>query len=232
MAGPVLTRGLTNFQRQLNTAFPLRVLPDGWIGNQAHKLHTSGHNADDTAGSKPAWNGDPDATPEVRALDLSAKFGDGVTGLILVNHLIGLRNLGQVIRYLIHMGKIWHVNAGFAPAPYAGDNPHTEHVHAEGAWTQAGDNNSTFDFRLEDIPVALNSADRAFITSIIDDVVDRAAEKVWGHRFPRVDLQAGQTPTVSAGALLQFSEHTVNDAADRVIVALQDNAPPPPPPAG
>jgi hypothetical protein len=161
MATPVRTKGLRNLQRQMDARFPNRVKPDGWIGNEEHRKRISGHNPDDTAGSKPAWNGDPDSVPEVRAIDVAADLGDGWRGRDLVAHLITLPNLGTVVRYLIHEGQIWHSRTGFQPEDFDGD-AHTGHVHVEGAWSQAGDENETYDFHLERImaePTAAQIAD-------------------------------------------------------------------------
>lgn len=163
----VLTAGLRNLERQLDAAFPDRVRPDGWIGDEAHRKRTSGHNPDDTPGSKPAWDGDPDSVAEVRALDVAADLGDGVTGQQLVDHLIRLPGLARVIRYLIHRGRIWHERNGFAPEPFDGD-PHSDHVHVEGAWSQAGDNDGSFDYQLEEIYVTPET-----IAKIADAVIAR-----------------------------------------------------------
>lgn len=225
---PRKTAGLVNLQRQLDAAFPNRKRPDGWIADAAH-TGVSGHHPDDTPGEKPSWNGDPDTLQEVRSLDVAADLGDGVTGRQLVNHLIRLPQLATVIRYLIHDRKIYHSRVNFQPATYTGASPHTEHIHIEGAFTQAADNNTTYDYRLQEIPVALTPADKAFITEQIDKAVSKVAADVWARQFDRVDAQPGQTAKVTAGALLQFSEKTVREEADRVIAALQDNAPPPPP---
>lgn len=165
-----LTAGLRNLQRQLGDAFPDRALPDGTIGDRAHQGRTSGHNPDDTAGSKPAWNGDPDRTAEIRALDVKADLGPGVDAQAVVDHIRALPGLATVLRYMIFNHRIYHVREGFAAAPYAGANAHEEHVHFEGAWTQAADRNDTFDYRLERVPVALTEADKNWIKAELGKV--------------------------------------------------------------
>lgn len=163
----VKTANLINLQRQLDLAFPKRKGPDGWIGNDIHWLRISGHNPDDTPGSKPAWDGDPDSIAEVRALDVAADLGDpDVTSTELVRHLVALPGIATVFRYFIHKGFIYHVRDGYNPVAFDGD-PHAGHIHAEGAWTQAADNNSTFDFRLDDL-VSLSAADKTWLISTID----------------------------------------------------------------
>jgi hypothetical protein len=164
----VKTKNTQNLQRQLDEAFPLRHKPDGWLGDLAHRGRTSGHNADDTAGSKPAWDGDPDRIPEVRALDVSAELDPGVDSMAVINHLRKLPRFDTVCRYLIHRGKIFHARTGFTPQDYdGGSNPHDHHFHYEGAWSQAADNNDTFDFRLGEVPMALTEGDKKWISAEI-----------------------------------------------------------------
>jgi hypothetical protein len=166
----ILTLGLQNLRRQVNEAFPDRdKRSDGWIGDAAHQAHTSGHNPDDTTGSKPAWDGDPDSTQEVRAWDCDSDFGPGVDAQDVVDHLRRVPGLDSVIRYMIYNRRIYHSRVDFAGQPYEGA-PHDEHVHFEGAWSQAADNNTTFNYRLEMIPMPLTDAD---IDKIADAVVDR-----------------------------------------------------------
>src|SRR5690348_18451057 len=73
MANWQLTRGLQNLRAQVDAAFPDRdTTSDGTIGDKAHQAETSGHNPDDTPGSRPEWNGDDDANAEVRAWDMDS----------------------------------------------------------------------------------------------------------------------------------------------------------------
>lgn len=167
---PVLTKGLRNLRDQVNEAFPDRdKTTDGWIGDDAHRAHTSGHNPDDTPGSKPAWDGDPDSDPEVRAWDMDADLRDpDVSTQDYIDHLTSLPNLGLVLRYVIFDRKIYHVRTGFQPEPYNEDDPHTNHVHHEGAKTQAGDENDTFDFKLGELMAAPTADENA--TALIKKV--------------------------------------------------------------
>lgn len=181
-----LTLGLQNLRRQVDVMFPGRdKQSDGTIGDAAHRATTSGHNPDDSAGSRPAWNGDPDSRPEIRAWDMDSDLGGGVKTQVVVDHVRKLAGLSSVLRYLIYNRKIYHSDVGFAPAPYTGESAHTEHVHFEGAWTQTADDNQSFNFRLEAIPVALTAADKTWIKATIDAAVKSAVDRRVGDVVPR-----------------------------------------------
>lgn len=175
MAASRKTAGMRNFERQLDAAFPDRARPDGWIGDQAHRGRTSSHNPDDTRGSRPEWNGDPDRVPEVRAVDVAKNLGPGVAMATIVDHLRALPKLGTVVRYLIFDGKIYHERNDFRPADFDGD-PHRDHLHVTFAFTQAADDNTSFDYRFEEIPVALTDADKAFIRQTVTEAVGRVLD--------------------------------------------------------
>lgn len=184
-----LTAGLQNLLDQINAFAPGRDhASDGTIGDAAHQAEVSGHNPDDTAGSKAEWNGDPDSDPEVRALDVDSDFRNGVTAQTVVDHIRALRP-SSVLRYMIYNRVIYTAAAGWQGAPYTGASAHTEHVHFSGAYSQASDNDTTYNYRLEEIPVALTDDDKAFITAQIATVTARDA------------AQADGTPTSKVGRL-------------------------------
>jgi hypothetical protein len=215
----VLTAGLSNLRSQVDEAFPGRDrTSDGWIGNKPHQATTSGHNPDDTPGARPAWNGDPDNVREVRAWDMDNQLAPGFDAQVLVDHVRRLPGVAGVLRYIIYDRKIYHSRVGFAPAPYTGDSPHTEHVHFEGAWSQAGDNNRSFDFHLEEIPVALTSDDKQWIVDQLHALVD----KVWAERLD-VDVTAKGVNQQPAGSVLAYTSsehHRIEEKVDQVLAKL------------
>jgi hypothetical protein len=183
-----LTQGLKNLRDQVNAAFPNRdKASDGTIGDTAHQAETSGHNPDDTSGARPEWNGDPDSTPEVRAWDMDSDLRAApATAQQLVDHLRALPGLSSVLRYMIFSRKIYRASNGWRPEEYTGASAHTEHIHFSGAQTQAADNNTSFDYRLEEIPVALTDADKSWLAGQLNALVD----KVWDERIGNANYPA------------------------------------------
>lgn len=210
----VLTAGLQNLRRQVDEAFPGRDrTTDGWIGDTAHQARTSGHNPDDAQGSAAAWNGDPDTTPEVRAWDMDVDLRDA-RAQVLVDHVRQLPGLAAVLRYMIFDHHEYHARNGFVPIPYTGDDPHTNHVHFEGAWTQAADQNTSFNYRLEAIPVALTADDKKWISDLISTV----ATRVWAAPLD-IDTTAGVNKQ-AAGSVLAYTSsehHRIEEKVDKVL---------------
>lgn len=175
MANWDLTDGLKNLRAQVNEAFPDRdKTSDGTIGDAAHQAGTSSHNPDDSPGNKgkPEWNGDSDANAEVRAWDMDSDLrAVPATAQQVVDHIRKLPGVSAVLRYMIYNRRIYRASNGWAPEAYDGPSAHTEHIHFTGQFTQAADNNTSFDYRLEEIPVALTSADKTWISQQINAAV-------------------------------------------------------------
>lgn len=151
MVNWVLTRGMQNLLNQINAWAPDRdKTSDGTIGDYAHTQEKSGHNPDDTSAHNAEWDGDSDNVPEVRAIDIDANFRNGISAQKLVDHIVGLKP-SSVLRYVIYNRRIWEAKNDWNDRPYDGASAHTEHIHFSGAYTDASDNNSTYNFRLEEI---------------------------------------------------------------------------------
>lgn len=147
-----LTPGMKNLGNQINARFVKRYGDsDGAAGDAAHKTHPSGHNRDDTPGSKPSWE-DADSKPDIRAIDVDSTLNDpDVSPQELVDHIRKLPSLASVLRFMIFNYKMYHKDNNFNPTPYSGSSPHTEHIHFEGAYTESADQNTTYDFRLYEL---------------------------------------------------------------------------------
>lgn len=102
------------------------------IGNEAHKDSPSGHNEDDTAGSKPERE-DADSNPEHRAIDVM--IGPAFTAdeaESLVQKLIRRPANQRRLIYVIYNRRIWQKKNGWVEEYYGKSDPHTNHVHESG----------------------------------------------------------------------------------------------------
>lgn len=223
-----MTLGLQNMRRQTDEAFPNRdKTSDGGIGDEAHRLRKSGHNPDDTPGSKPTWDGDPDTLPEWRAWDMDADLRTaGVTTQQYVDHVRHLPGLASEVRFIIFDGKIYQAVNGFVAETYHGDDQHREHVHVEGTYTQAADNNTTFNFRLEEIPVPLTEADKKWLAAEIDKAATAAAGRVWATKLADPYDNDGSRRELTAGTWLQYVPSRGQVA--EVLTAVEALTPPAP----
>ena len=102
------------------------------IGNAAHKLETSDHNEDDTAGSR-AEQSDADSNPEHRAIDImvgpafTKADGDALVAALLRDPAARAR-----LKYIIWYGYIWTRSSGWQKVKYTRSDQHTNHVHVSG----------------------------------------------------------------------------------------------------
>lgn len=104
--------------KQLDTLFPNRMKPDGWIGDAAHAARKSDHN--------------PNAAGVVQALDVSHDPANGLDGGSLADKLLASRD--PRIKYVISNGRIGasYATGGAMPytwRPYTGANSHHAHFH-------------------------------------------------------------------------------------------------------
>lgn len=129
-----LTTALTRLRSDFNTRFPSRLkTSDGWIGDYQHQQNKSGHNPDDTSGSKPEYT-DPDAKAEVRAIDVDKDLNDpgGVTMQQCCDAIRNTERDRKRLAYMIYKGRIASQSSGWAWQTYTGSNPHNEHAHFSG----------------------------------------------------------------------------------------------------
>lgn len=213
MATWKLTDGLQNLRSQVNACFPDRdKTSDGTIGDAAHAAGTSGHDPDDVPNSHAEWNGDPDSSPEVRAWDMDSDLGGAVTAQQLVDHLRALPGLSSVIRYMIYNRRMYHERSGFAPTTYTGASAHTEHVHFSGAWAQAADENTTFDYHLEDLMTAVDLTPTA-VAAVRDAILN-------GHVIPNPDGTATKVSLAGVVVPAYREAQSASNQADKIVALL------------
>lgn len=109
------------------------------IGDAAHKLSPSGHNEDDTPGSKPELE-DADRNPEHRAIDIM--LGSSFTRASadsLVAALLADPSARSRMYYIIWNGYEWSRSSGWVKKKYYGSDQHTDHVHVSG-WAADDEN--------------------------------------------------------------------------------------------
>ncbi|MEU5938633.1 hypothetical protein ABZ807_05495 [Micromonospora sp. NPDC047548] len=109
------------------------------IGDDAHKLRPSGHNEDDTPGSRPELE-DSDNRPEHRAIDImiGPKFTKADADA-LVARLLADPKARARLYYIIWNGYQWSRSSGWKKTKYNGSDQHTDHVHASG-WATDDEN--------------------------------------------------------------------------------------------
>lgn len=98
------------------------------IGDDAHKLRTSDHNEDDTAGSRAAQS-DSDTKPEHRAIDvmLGSSF-NRTQALALINEILANARLKARLWYINFENWQWSRSNGWVRRDNS-DDPHPTHIH-------------------------------------------------------------------------------------------------------
>ncbi|MDG4762376.1 hypothetical protein [Micromonospora sp. WMMD710] len=149
------------------------------IGDAAHKASASGHNEDDTPGSRPELE-DADNRPEHRAIDimLGPKFTKADADA-LVARLVADPKARARLYYVIWNGYIWSRSNGWRKTKYTGADQHTGHVHASG-WA-ADDENAG--------PWPAVAARTSSTSSTEDDMTAKASSiiEAWGVGDPSVE---------------------------------------------
>jgi hypothetical protein len=191
MAGWILVPCLVQLRDEFNEIAPNRAKgADGSIGDQAHADRTSDHNPDET-GAVPIR--DADSTNEVHALDITTDLNQpGLTLEMVVQHIIRRCRSGAEnrLRYIIFNRRIWAADENWIQQTYAGTNdPHTGHAHFSASYVSAREA-STASWHLEDIPVALTSDDKSWLSAQIKAAVAAPLD---------LDKQGDGTPTSDIG---------------------------------
>lgn len=167
MADWVLIPSLKRLFAEFNAIAPNRdKSSDGSIGDTAHQHEVSDHNPDET-GSVPIH--DADHVNEVHAIDVDNNLNESdLTMEKVVQFLLKRVRSGaeKRLRYIIYNRRIWEASSGWVQKPYRGASPHTEHAHFSASYNSTLEA-STASWHLEDIPVALTAADKAWISAEI-----------------------------------------------------------------
>jgi len=226
----MLTPGMKNLGNQINRVFINRDgTSDGAIGDYAHQQGKSGHNPDDTSHHNAEWDSDSDNIPEVRAIDVDSNLGDEVSAQALVDHIRKLPNVGTVLRYIIYNRKIYSASNGWNPQPYTGPSPHTEHIHFSGQYSNAADSNTSFNYKLEDIPMALNAADKTWIIQQINAAVSGVKTSVGNPLDLNEKIGDKANPARTVGDvfrdLAKLRGYLVGDEKDTTNAEISSDAP-------
>lgn len=115
---PRLVVSLRRLAREVDRLWPdRRGESDGWLGDTSHAARPSDHN--------------PDGKGRVHALDVTAV---GIVPTALVRAAVHHPST----EYVIWNRQIYSRWAEFTPRPYAGPNPHTNHVHISVSRSKVG----------------------------------------------------------------------------------------------
>jgi|SRR6185436_150032 len=175
----VLVEPLKDFRTQLNVEAPERdTESDGSVGDWQHQQGDSDHNPDDTGKGNAGWDGDPDSTEEVRAIDVDKDFNADFTPAEFLAHLLKYCRNGTFwwIRYIIFEGHIYHKNVNnYEKRVYTGENKHDHHFHISSDHTQKADNYKAANYRFEELST-LNQQDRDWLASLVRTEVAKAVQ--------------------------------------------------------
>lgn len=185
---------------------------DGSIGDAAHRAEVSDHNPDET-GSVPIH--DADKVNELHAIDVDDDLRESdLTMEKCVQFLVGRCNSGAEsrLRYIIYNRRIWSASSGWVQKTYTGASAHTEHAHFSASYDSKHEA-STASWHLEDIPVALTSADKDWIKSVIGAAVTTIGADL--------DKVPAGTVTKMRQAELALSDTNTNLIAAQITAAVE-----------
>jgi hypothetical protein len=206
-----LTPGMKNLGNQFNRRWPGRDgASDGAWGDYQHQQGTSGHNPDDTQYHNAEWDGDSDNKQEIRAIDVDNTLNDpDVNMQMVIDHMRKLPGLSSVIRYMIYNRKIYKASNGFNPENYTGASAHTEHAHFSGAYTDASDENKTFDFKFDELGEDMPTA-------------EEIASAVWNYKITDFVDTANPKRQLTAATWLGYSDGRRNDEMNNTNARAKD----------
>jgi hypothetical protein len=219
MAGWILVGCLQELFAEFDRIAPHRDhASDGSIGDTVHQHEVSDHNPDET-GSVPIH--DADHVNEVHAIDVDDDLREaGLSMEAVVQFLLGRCRSGAEtrLRYIIYNRRIWQSDSGWKQSAYTGIFPHTEHVHFSASYVTAKEA-GTASWHLEDIPVALTTDDKKWITAQIQAVMQTkvtVGDEQW---------QAGTAIGYAARETFEVQRAlpTVDQIADAVAARLTAN---------
>lgn len=136
-----LIPSLTKLRAEFNALNPSRdKASDGWIGDPAHQATNSDHN--------------PDGNGDVHAIDVdeTGPWPNGITMEKMVQFILARCRSGAEARlkYIIYERRIWSASSSWAQQSYSGGNPHDQHAHFSGSYTNSHEA-STASWHLEDL---------------------------------------------------------------------------------
>lgn len=171
---------------ELNAAFPARdKASDGFIGDTSHSAGSSDHNPDET-GNTPYE--DSDSIDEVHAFDADSDLKQAGWTMTRVCNIIVARcrsGAEKRLRYIIWDRKIISASWGWSEwRDYTGASPHTEHAHFSflyGSGAAPGNPEQITTpwgilAAVEEEDVALDAADKSFITAEVAKAVKAATD--------------------------------------------------------
>jgi hypothetical protein len=199
-----------------NTIAPNRAKDsDGTVGDLAHTTSPSGHNPDDTPGSRPERE-DADNIAEVRAADVTTDLRQpGVTMEQVVQSVLATPAERDRLIYIIFNRRIWRKSNGWRQETYTGSDPHDRHAHF------SGDPNSDNDGGPWNS--ITKGADVAFTTDEERQIVNAAQTILFNLRGWTLDEIDRSTKADNADVVRDLAEASRDASTGAQIAAIKDD---------
>jgi hypothetical protein len=229
---------------EINALAPARAKgADGTIGDTAHASGgTSDHLPDDDP-LFPALHGkDADKLNEVHALDITTELNQpGLALEAIVQFILARCRTGaeKRLRYIIFNRRIWEAANAWRQRAYTLADPHTGHAHFSASYDTIREADRS-PWHLEDIPVALTAADKAWQEAMTVRVVDARVKvleanilaklagvpaAVWDGPKLNVHVGSGEAPSMQKpGDILRYLSPEGKEARDLTIAVGKDVA--------